>query len=85
MPIGFHFLDETSQHFLDLNGRLIEFRVFFDGKKPEVLGEQEMVLEFAGRSGGDVQEALELGITSFAAALGKIRAQSKPNIDESGW
>jgi hypothetical protein len=31
-----------------------------------------MVLEFAGRSGGNMQETLEFGIAAFTASLGNI-------------
>jgi hypothetical protein len=67
--VPLHLSDETCQHFFDLNGRLIGLYVFFGGQKTKIFGEQEMVLEFAGQSGGDVRETLELGIAALAGSF----------------
>src|SRR5260370_23170014 len=83
-PISFELVNEISQHSLNFNGELIELFVFFVGKETEILSEQEVVLEFAGRSGGDMQETLELGIATFTASPLRYWPRSKPNIGGSG-
>ena len=49
------------------------FLVFRDGRHREILGQQEMVFEFARGTRGHLQIAMEFGITVFSAALGNVR------------
>ena len=71
------FLEEAHHHAADFGQVALEGLVLVRPQVTEVLGQQEVVIEFAGGAEGNVEEAGELGPAIAAAAFGDVGANGR--------
>ena len=69
MTIIVHSLNQTAQHAANFVQCGIKSFVLFLGEEPEVTGEQQEILQFTRRPGGEVQELTQLGLAASRATL----------------
>jgi hypothetical protein len=78
-----HALNQASQHAANfMQGCIKRFMLFF-GKEPKVTGEQQKILQFTRRPGGEIQELTQLGLAASGAALRHVcryRSRRSPHL-----
>lgn len=65
--------DETSQHKLDLVHSALDANILRRVQKLQIAGEKQEIVQFAGRTKGNVQELFELAAASSTASFRDVR------------
>ncbi len=76
-------LDERGEHPLDLDNFVFHVEVFAFFEEAQIVGQQEVIFQFAGRSHGDLEEASEIRYCPPSTSLGDVRrdrARTAPDL-----
>jgi hypothetical protein len=70
--VSFQLFDKRRQHLFDFNSFLGEFLKTNIIQHSQIMRKQQMILQFGGRTHGNLKKSRKIGVTISAATFGNV-------------